>query len=126
MSLARAQHIPDNNDNKTVNASNCTSHQANAMMVAPTHAVVDTGATVIFIMEGMPVHNKRLAKEPIFISLPDGRKVKQSHTCNVSILGLPFVLTGHIVPDMTMASLLGIRVLCKTGCEVIITDKRVL
>ena len=110
MSLAKAQHILNNNDIKTVVVSNCTSHQANTMMVAPTHAVANTGATAIFIMEGTPVHNKWLAKEPIFISLPDGRKVKLSHICDVTIPGLPFVLTGHIVPNMTMASLLGIRV----------------
>jgi hypothetical protein len=92
------------------------------MMVAPTHAVANTGATAIFIMEGTPIHNKRLTKQSIFISLPDRCKVNSSHICNVAIPGLPFfVLNGHIAPNITMASLLGIGILCKAGCKVIFT-----
>jgi hypothetical protein len=32
------------------------------------------------------------------------------------------VLEGHIVPDLTVASLVGIRKLCKMGCTVLFTD----
>ncbi len=32
---------------------------------------------------------------------------------------LPTILTGHIVPGITIASLIGIRILCKAGCKVI-------
>ncbi len=45
------------------------------------------------------------------------------HTCNIIILGLPTVLTGHIVRGLTMASLVGIRILCTSGCQVIFTDE---
>ncbi len=38
--------------------------------------------------------------------------------CDINILGLPTTLTGHIVPSLTIASLIGIRPLCKAGCRV--------
>jgi hypothetical protein len=38
--------------------------------------------------------------------------------CDINIPGLPTALTGHIVPSLTIASLIGIRPLCKTGCKV--------
>jgi hypothetical protein len=43
--------------------------------------------------------------------------------CNIIIPGLPTVLTGHIVQGLTMASLVGIRILCKSGCQVIFTEQ---
>ena len=35
------------------------------------HAIVDTGATANFIMEGTPIDNKRIATKPLTINLPD-------------------------------------------------------
>jgi hypothetical protein len=125
--------INDNNSNndKTVITSNLTAsqlpnriHQANAMMINPTHAVVDTGATSLFVMKGTNCKNKRIAINPITISLPNGKKVTSTHICNVTIPGLSFTIIGHIVPEMMMASLLGIRVLCKAGCQVNFDDKK--
>jgi hypothetical protein len=46
------------------------------------------------------------------------------HACNITSLGLPTFLTGHIMPGMTSASLFGIRVLCKAGCMVIFDDDK--
>jgi len=34
------------------------------------------------------------------------------------------VLTGHIVPGITMASLIRIRILCKAGCKVVFDDEK--
>jgi hypothetical protein len=31
---------------------------------------------------------------------------------------------GHIMPDMTSASLFGIRVLCKAGCMIVFDDNK--
>jgi hypothetical protein len=94
------------------------------MRIAPTHAVADTGATSIFVMAGVPTDIIRVAKKPIHISLPDGKKILLTHICDVDILGLPHKLIGHIVPDMKMASLLGICILCKAGCKVIFDDEK--
>ena len=75
-------------------------------------------------MDTANVHNKRITTNPIVVNLPDGRKIASTHECDIFIHGLPTVLTGHIVPHLTVASLIGIRVLCKHGCKVIFTDKK--
>jgi hypothetical protein len=50
--------------------------------------------------------------------LPDRQQVKSTHVCDITIPGLPTVLMGHIVPHLTVTSLIGIRPLCKAGCTV--------
>ncbi len=89
-----------------------------AITIASTKAIADMGATSIFIMEGTKVINKRHASKPLSINMPDGRKMKSTHICDITIPGLPYVLTGHIVPHLTVASLMGIRPLCNAGCTV--------
>jgi hypothetical protein len=81
--------------------------------------VVNTGATSVFIMDGI----KRSALHPLQISLPYGTQVTLTNICDITIPGLPITLMGHIVPKMTMASLLGIRVLCNMGCVVVFDDE---
>jgi hypothetical protein len=93
----------------------------NAITIAASQAIADTGATSIFIMEGTPCKNLRPAIRPLTINLLDGTKVKSTHTCNITIPGLPKVLVGHVVPKLTIASLIGIRVLCDAGCKVFFT-----
>ena len=113
-------------DDMTVIVSNCTGpdhHYAHAMGIAPTHAIADTGATSIFVMAGSPANNIRTVTHPIHISLPDGKKITSTQVYDINIPGLPVTLTGHIIPDMKMASLLGIRVLCKAGCKVIFDNE---
>jgi hypothetical protein len=75
-------------------------------------------------MAGTPADNICNATHPIHISLPDGKKIISTHVCDVKIPGLPVTLTGHIVPDMKMASLLGIHILCKARCGVIFDDQQ--
>jgi hypothetical protein len=87
-----------------------------------THAVADTGATSIFVMKGTPMLNVCLATQPLTIHLLDGKMVKSSHICNVRIPGLPTLLEDHIVPDLMVASLVGICILCKAGCIFVFTD----
>jgi hypothetical protein len=74
-------------------------------------------------MDTNSVNNRRKTSNPIRINLPDGRNITSTHECDVTIPGLPTVLTGHIVPHLTVASLIGIRVLCNHGCEVLFTNK---
>ena len=93
------------------------------MTIGRDQAIAGTGATSIFIMEGVDVVNKRIVTTPLTINLPDGKKVKSSHVCDIEIPGLPTVLLGHIVPSLTVASLIGIYPLCKAGCKVVFDDK---
>ena len=81
-------------------------------------AIADSGATQIFVMEGTPVVNKRPTTHPLKVALADGRIVMSTHMCDIKIDGLPTVLTGHVIPDLSIASLFGIRVLTEAGCTV--------
>jgi hypothetical protein len=66
--------------------------------------------------------NVRPATNPLNINLPVGTMVKSTHVCDLEIPGLPYVLEGHIVPDLTVALLIGIQILCRMGCIVVFTD----
>jgi hypothetical protein len=57
----------------------------NALTIAALQAVADTGATSIFVMEGVDIENKRPATKPLTINLPDGRQVKPMHICDINI-----------------------------------------
>jgi hypothetical protein len=147
--MCLAVTVLDDDDDRTIVTSNCSSfvpvttprphpltaaahhlfgmpsHVAlNAITIDSQHAIADTRATSIFIMDGVDVDNKRIATNPITINLPDGRKVKSTHVCDFFIPGLPKPILGHIVPGLAVASLVGIRPLCKAGCKVIFDDEK--
>jgi hypothetical protein len=97
----------------------------NAITIAANQAIADTGATSIFIMKGPDVANKCVATAPLTINLPDGKKIQSTHVCDIHIHGLPTVLVGHIGPSMSIASLIGIRPLCKAVCTVTFDNESV-
>ncbi len=127
-----------NDDNDTVIASNVSysksfrrhaldhflnfNNFAGAMLPLNTgNAMADSGATQIFVMEGTRVINKRATTNPLTVLLADGRQVLLTHMCNIHIKGLPFLLTGHIIPTFSIASLFGIHVLTEVEWEVTFT-----
>jgi hypothetical protein len=89
-----------------------------AINIAPNEAIADSGATQIFVMEGTPVLNKGKTRCPLKVVLADGSRVLSMHMCDIVIPGLPTTLVGHIVPELSIASLFGIRVLTEAGCMV--------
>ena len=89
-----------------------------AMTITSNEAIADLGATQIFIMDGTPVHNKQKTMRPLKVALADGRRIMSTHMCNMIIPGLPTMLVGHIVPELSIASLFEIRVLTEVGCTV--------
>jgi hypothetical protein len=91
-------------------------------LIPNSHGIADTGATTVLVMADTPMQNVRIAPNPLTIKLPDGNTVRSTHMCDVDIPGLPHVLEGHIVPALNVASLIGIRILCKVGCKVIFTN----
>ncbi len=93
-----------------------------AFIIPNTHGIADTGATTVLVMTDTPMKNVRIAPNPLnHIKLPDGNTVRSTQ-CDVEIPGLPHVLKGHIVPALSVASLIGIRILCKVGCPVVFTN----
>jgi hypothetical protein len=91
-------------------------------MIPNSHGIADTGATTVLVMADTPMQNVRSATNPLTIKKADGNTVRSTHICDVEIPGLPHVLEGHIVPALNVASLIGIWILCKVGCKVILTD----
>ena len=87
--------------------------------IDPTEGIADTGATSIFVQQGIPVPNLKVAVRLLTVNLPDGKQVCSTHTCDVIVPGLPQPLVGHVIPDLAMASLFGIRPLCNAGCIVV-------
>ena len=100
------------------------SHEAPSTQTKPTMGISDSGATGHFLQANAPVTNKRIARNPIVITLPDGNTIKSSHTCNLNIPWLPDKVTAaHIVPKLSHTSLLATRQFCDNGCEVTFTKQ---
>ncbi len=92
--------------------------------IAPNDAIADLGAKQIFVMEGTPVLNKQITTCPLSVALADGCWVMSTHMCDIVLPGLPTTLVGHIVPELSIASLFGIRVLTEAGCTVKFDNKK--
>jgi hypothetical protein len=89
------------------------------------HGIANTGATLVFVKTGVPVDNKQPATNPLTVDLPDGCQVESTHTCDVVVPGLPHLLVGHIIPNLAITTLFGIRPLCNMGCTVVFHEDRV-
>ena len=57
---------------------NPPSDYLNVLIIALHQAIADTGATSIFIMDGVDVVNKRISPMPLKINMPDRHKVKST------------------------------------------------
>ena len=89
-----------------------------AMTIALNEVIANSGATQIFVMDGIPIHNKRKTTCSLKVALADGWRAMSTHMCDIIIPGLPTTLVGHIVPELSIASLFGICVLTEAGCTV--------
>ena len=67
--------------------------------------------------------NKQPTTCSLHESLADRRQVMSTHMFDIKIDSLPFVFTCHIIPDLSIVSLFGIRVLTEAGCEVTFDKK---
>ena len=62
----------------------------NAIAIAALQTIADTGATLIFIMEGTPSENLRPEIRLLTINLPDGTKVNQHIRVTYQSQGYPW------------------------------------
>jgi hypothetical protein len=85
------------------------------------YAIADLGATQIFVMVGTPVINKRPTTRPLRVALAANCQVMSTHMCDIKIDGLPATLTGHIIPNLSIALLFGIRILTEAGWDITFT-----
>jgi hypothetical protein len=93
-------------------------------VLANVTVIADTGATAIFIMDNADVDNKCIATKPLKINLLDSTTIWSTHVWDIKIPGLPQILTGHIIPSLKIASLIGIQPLCKAGCKVVFDNEK--
>ncbi len=82
------------------------------------NAITNSSATQISAMEGSDVVNKRWTTCPLKVALEDSHQVMSTHMCDIHIDGLPFTLTGQILPNLSIALLFGIWALTEVECEV--------
>jgi hypothetical protein len=94
------------------------------MMNSMEDAIADSDAMQIFIMEGTPVHNNQFTICPLKVVLVDGRHIMSTHMCDVNIPSLPIMLTGHIIPDLSIVLLFGIPVLTEVGCTLVLNKDK--
>eukprot|EP00804_Cyclotella_cryptica_P025623 CCRYP_002827-RA/>CCRYP_002827-RA protein AED:0.60 eAED:0.68 QI:0/0/0/1/0/0/2/0/144 len=79
-------------------------------------AILDSGATAHFIIQGASVLNQKPAAHPLHIKLPDISFIKSTHTCNLNIPWLPKSMTeAHIVPGLAHSSLVATKKFCDAG-----------
>jgi hypothetical protein len=55
--------------------------------------------------------------------MPNCRQIKSTHVSNITISIVPTISTGHILPHLMVALLIGIRPLCKASCQVLFDDE---
>ena len=79
-------------------------------------ALSDSGATSHFLMNGAAAVNIKRTNHPITITLPNGKTIRSTHTCNLDIPWLLGHMTeAHIVPGLAHASLISTRKFCDAG-----------
>ncbi len=77
-------------------------------------------------MVSTPANDKQPTRTPITVKLPDGNKIKSTHTCQLNLPLLPAAATkGHIFPALANHTLLSVGVLCDNGCNVTFKQERV-
>ena len=75
-------------------------------------AVADAGATSHFHIPGA-------LTKPLNITLPEGNKIRSTHTCALRAPWLrPAARDAHIVPGLMRTSRLLIKALCDANCKV--------
>ena len=66
-------------------ATSNTIFNTSNIKIAVDMAIADAGATGHFVLPGAPMLNKRVAKNPIVINLPDGEQIRSTHTCELDL-----------------------------------------
>ena len=112
----------DDGDDNTVVIFNKSQKPANKDndSLAVEYVISDSGVTGRFLVKGAPVTNLQVADNPIIITIPNGKSMTSTHTCNLDIPWLPNHMTeAHIVPGLEHASLIYTRIFCEAECKLI-------
>ena len=81
------------------------------------NAIADIGCNSHFFKIDSPCESVQPAKQPIYVQLPDGRKIISAHTGTIPISVLtPAARQAHMLPTLKTGSLVSIGQLCDSGC----------
>eukprot|EP00804_Cyclotella_cryptica_P011806 CCRYP_011362-RA/>CCRYP_011362-RA protein AED:0.53 eAED:0.54 QI:0/0/0/1/0/0/2/0/111 len=78
-------------------------------------AILDSGATAHFIIQGANVLNQMPATHPLHIKLPDGSFIKSTHLQPQHPMVPASMTEAHIVPGLMHSSLVATRKFCDAG-----------
>jgi hypothetical protein len=119
--MATWQQIIENNDNKISTHTECHFLFSSSYKIWKTrHLRSKCHSTGHFLVEGAPIVNKKKAKHPITITLPNGKLIHSTHTCNLDNPWLPEHITeAHIVTGLAHSSLISTRNFCDAGYKAV-------
>ena len=88
----------DDNDDDTVVITNKAqkTHNADNDSIEIEYAISESGATGHFLVEGVPVTNLQVEDNPISITIPNGKSMTSTHTCNLDTHGYQTTWRKHI------------------------------
>eukprot|EP00804_Cyclotella_cryptica_P014650 CCRYP_012669-RA/>CCRYP_012669-RA protein AED:0.66 eAED:0.28 QI:0/0/0/0.66/0/0.33/3/0/1062 len=110
---------PSTDDDISSDTTTHTIHQLGTTQTPRDFAILNSGATAHFLIQGVNVLNQKPSTQPLQIKLPDGSFITSTHTCNLNIPWLPTSMTeAHIVPGLTHSSLIATKKFCDAGCTV--------
>jgi hypothetical protein len=70
--------------------------------------------------------NKHAVHVPLHVNMPNGATVQSSHTSELILSALPpETRRAHILPGLVHNSLISVRKLCDSGCDVTFTQEKV-
>ena len=79
-------------------------------------AIADTGYTGHFLQMDSPCENKIQTNDGIFVNMPNNTRIRATHTCTVTIPGVPHAAcSGHVFPHLN-TPLVSIAQLCDHDC----------
>jgi hypothetical protein len=82
-----------------------------------TRAIFDSGTTGHYILLDTDCIDKKIATQPIVVSLPNGEKIRSTHEATLPFPDLPEQsLKAHIFPGLHGHALLSIGIFCDAGC----------
>jgi hypothetical protein len=69
---------------------------------------------------------KRAAHVPLHFNMPNSATIQSSHTSEFLLSALPpEAIRAHILPGLVRNSLISVRQLCDSGCDVTFTQNKV-
>ena len=90
------------------------------------NAIVDSKTTGHFLQATIVCMNRKVTKSPLSAALPDGSRIKSTHTAMLYLFNLPEAAhPAHIFPDLKSGALLYVRQLYDQGCKINFTSYQV-